>query len=105
MTQAAQDPVVVRYLRPDEPSPKSGDDDPWLSVEPFDNDGKFYGSGASRKSSGEDVIYASLAENDISLEKAISAAREWAKKYNVPVIYVRTEPEIEYPRIAEKNCG
>ena len=85
------------YLKPDEHIPyKEGDEDkPWLIVEPFDNDGKFYGTGGSHKPTGEWVGYASLAENDVSLEKAIAAAQEWAQKYSVPVIHVRIEPETD----------
>ncbi len=85
------------YLKPDEHVPyKDGDEDkPWLIVEPFDNDGKFYGTGGSHKPTGEWVGYASLAENDVSLEKALAAAQEWAQKYSVPVIHVRTEPETD----------
>jgi hypothetical protein len=82
----------VKYLQPDEPTPDGGDE-PWLTVEPFDSDGKFYGSGGSRKSTGEWVGYASLAENDVSLEKALAAAQDWAEKYKVSTIFVRTAPE------------
>jgi hypothetical protein len=87
--------AVVKYLQPDEPTPDAGDDQPWMTVEPFDNDGKFYGTGGSTKPTGEWVGYASLAENDVSLEKALAAALEWAAKYNVPLIYVRTKPQLD----------
>ena len=83
----------VVYLEPDEPYPVTGDDDPWLYIEPFDDDGKFYGTGGAAKPTGEWVGYGSLAENDVSLEKALAAAREWAEKYGVPTIYVRLKPE------------
>lgn len=83
----------VIYLQPSDPTPDPGDEAPWLFVEPLDRDGKFYGTGGSHKSTGEWVGYASLAENDVSLETALAAAHEWAEKYNVPIIYVRTVPE------------
>lgn len=82
----------LKYLKAGDPTPKAGDDASWLYVEPFDADGKFYGTGGAYKPTGEWVGYASLAENDVSLEKAIAAAREWADKYHVPTIYVRTVP-------------
>jgi hypothetical protein len=87
--------AVVKYLKPYEPNPVHGEDDPWLLVEAFDDDGKFYGTGASRKPRGEWVGYASLVENDVSLEKALAAAQEWAEKYGVPLIHVRTEPSAD----------
>ncbi|PJI88943.1 hypothetical protein DAH55_04465 [Sphingomonas koreensis] len=69
-----------------------GDDDPWLIVEASD-DGRFFGTGAAIKGSGESVIYVSLAENDCSLDSAIEAARRWAEKYNVPRIWVQPKPD------------
>ena len=69
------------YLTPIERAPyKDGDgDELWLIVKPFANDGKFCGTGESRKPTGEWVGYASRAENDVSLEKALAAAQEWAE--------------------------
>lgn len=37
-------------------------------------------------------MYASLAEDDASLEKALAAARAWAEKYSVPTIWVQLTP-------------
>jgi hypothetical protein len=74
------------------PWPEAKDDEPWLYVEPFDNSGKFYGSGWARKPGGEGIFYASLPEADVSLDRALAAAQEWAQKHNVPVIYLRTAP-------------
>jgi hypothetical protein len=96
MPKGPQVSVEVVYLEPHESYPASGDDDPWLRVEPFDDDGKFYGTGGATKPSGEWVGYASLAENDVNLDMALAAAREWAEKYKVPVIHVRTKPEHEH---------
>ena len=96
MPKGPQSLVEVIYLEQHEPYPASGDDAPWLYVEPFDNDGKFYGTGGANKPTGEWVGYASLAENDVSLERALAAAQEWAEKYGVRVIYVRTKPELEH---------
>ena len=87
--------VAIKFLKPDEPMPDDGEDATWLLIEPFDNDGKYYGTGAARTPTGGWVGYASLAENDVSLERALEAARAWAKKYDVSVICVRTEPETE----------
>lgn len=73
--------------------PIAGDREPWLRIEAFDSDGKYYGSGWAEKPDGSGVFYASLPENDASLEAALSAATEWADKYRVPIIHVRTEPQ------------
>jgi len=87
--------VRLIYLEPHEQHPHIEDDIPRLYVEPFDDDGKFYGSGGARQPTGEWMGYASLPENDISLEKALTAARDWAEKYGVQTIYVRIKPEQE----------
>jgi hypothetical protein len=42
------------------------------------------------KPSGECVFYISLSENDVSLEVAIAAAREWAAEHGVSRIWVQT---------------
>lgn len=70
--------------------PNVGVNGRWLLVEACD--GKFYGSGGSWKPTGEWVGYASLAKDDISLEAAMSAAEEWAAKYNVLTIWVQLSP-------------
>jgi len=87
--------VEIVYLEPHEPYPAGGEDDPWLYVEPFEDDGKFYGTGGPHKPTGEWVGYRSLAENDVSLDKALTAAKAWAEKYGVPAIHVRLKPELE----------
>jgi hypothetical protein len=56
------------------------------------DDGRFFGTGWGRKPSGEGVFYASLAENDASLETAIAAATEWAVERGVSRIWVQTSP-------------
>ena len=66
--------------------------EPWLMVEASD-DGRFFGTGSAYKPSGEDVIYASLPENDVSLEAALRAATEWAVKYAVRRIWVQATPD------------
>ena len=83
--------VELVYLAPNEDKPESPDEERWLIVEAND-EGGFYGSGWSRKPSGESVFYRSLAEDDVSLEAAIAAAIKWAEKYSVPKIWVQREP-------------
>ena len=58
----------------------------------FQGDGRFFGTGASWKASGEWVGYGSLIEDDISLERALAAAQVWALKYSVPTIWVQVTP-------------
>jgi len=83
--------VEIVYLRPDEQMPEVGDEERWITIDAND-DGRFFGSGWSRRPSGESVFYRSLPEHDISLEAAIAAATEWAEKYSVPTIWVQREP-------------
>lgn len=78
----------VIYLSPHEQTPDLGDDQRWLVVEASD-DGRFFGTGSSRKADGEWVGYGSLAEDDVSLESALEAAQAWADKYLVPTIWVQ----------------
>jgi hypothetical protein len=81
--------ATIRYLDVGEEMPDLGDDAPWLRIESTP-DGKFFGSGASTKPDGSWVGYGSLEENDDSFELAIAAAKEWAEKHDVPVIWVET---------------
>ena len=81
----------VVYLQPDEQMPDSGDDQPWLTIDASD-DGRFFGTGSSRKTSGEWVGYGSLAKDDVSLETALAAAQAWAEEYRVPIIWVQLKP-------------
>lgn len=83
--------VELVYLSSGEEMPDGGDDQPWLIVE-ASNDGLFFGSGASWKQNGDWVGYRSLNEDDISLELALAAAKEWAVKYGVPTIWVQECP-------------
>lgn len=46
----------IIYLSPSEQMPDHGDEEPWLVVEASD-DGRFYGTGAAWKPSGEWVGY------------------------------------------------
>lgn len=71
--------------------PDFGDDDVWVTVEASD-DGRFFGTGASTKQSGDEIFYISLNESDLSLDVAVQAAVAWAKKYNVPKIWVQATP-------------
>ena len=73
-------------LDPDAERPLVADDQPWLYVE--ETDGLFFGSGAAWKTSGEWVGYVSLSENDADLDTAVEAALDWARRYNVPTIWV-----------------
>ena len=83
--------VELVHLAPDESAPEPLDEERWIYVEAND-EGGFYGSGWSRKPSGESVFYRSLSEDDVTLEAAIAAAIEWAEKYSVPRIWVQREP-------------
>jgi hypothetical protein len=79
------------YLSPGAHMPELGDDEPWLIVEASDN-GRFFGSGAAWKPSGEWVGYRSLSEDDGSLADALAAAERWAAQYGVNTIWVQTTP-------------
>jgi hypothetical protein len=78
------------YLSADQKMPDFGDDQRWILIH-HSGDGRFFGSGASWKSTGEWVGYRSLAEDDVSLEAALSAAQEWANKYDVPTIWIEAQ--------------
>lgn len=80
--------VEIIHLAAGEQMPEMPDNEPWLIVEASD-DGRFFGTGSAFRASGESVFYASLAESDISLDSAITAARSWAIKYRVPRIWVQ----------------
>jgi len=83
--------VELVYLSPGEQLPERADDEPWIMVEASD-DGRFFGTGCGRNSSGESVFYVSLSENDTSLEAAIAAATQWAVERGVSRIWVQTAP-------------
>lgn len=83
--------AAIFYLSPGEQMPDHGDDEPWLIVE-ASHDGRFFGTGAARKPSGELVGYGSLPENDNALADALAAAERWAAKYSVPTIWVQATP-------------
>ena len=82
----------VVYLAAGEEMPDEGDDMRWLRIE-HSSDGRFFGTGASWKESGEWVGYGSLAEDDISFERALAAARAWTERYRVPKIWVEASEE------------
>ncbi len=81
----------IIYLTPGEAMPVVADGEPWLFVEAAD-DGRFFGSGAAWKQTGEWVGYGSLIEDDRSLATAIAAAERWAARYSVPTIWVQAIP-------------
>jgi hypothetical protein len=81
----------VVYLLPGVEMPDAGDGKPWLIIEAATS-GLFYGSGGSYRPNGEWVGYASLAEDDVSLERALAAAERWATKYQVPTIWIQLQP-------------
>ena len=83
--------VDVIYLRPGEEVPEVPDDEPWLTVEASD-DGRFFGSGWSRKPSGENAFYRSQSDDDVTLDAAIAAATKWAEERGVSRIWVQTTP-------------
>ena len=80
------------FLSPGERMPELPEDEPWLTLEASD-DGRFFGTGYGRKPSGEDVFYVSLAETDVSLEAAITAATDWASERGVLRIWVQATPD------------
>jgi hypothetical protein len=81
----------VTYLEANEEMPDHSDDEPSLTVEASD-DGRFFGTGWGRMPTGETVFYASLAEDDVSLERALAAAQVWAARRGVMRIWVQTKP-------------
>jgi hypothetical protein len=83
--------VEVIYLKPGHEMPELHDDEPWLTVE-ASGDGRFFGTGFARTQSGEAVFYASPAESDASMPKALAAAEVWATKYGVRRIWVQAAP-------------
>ena len=82
--------VDIVYLAPGEGMPNVDDGDRWLIIKA--GDGEFYGTGGSWKPTGEWVGYGSLAEDDVSLEAALAAAKKWAVKYDVPTVWVQLSP-------------
>ncbi|MDQ3139282.1 MAG: hypothetical protein M3Q15_00960 [Pseudomonadota bacterium] len=58
-----------------------------------DQSGLFYGTGFGRNPAGEAIIYASLPENDVSLEAALAAGISWAEAHQVHTIYVQQHGE------------
>jgi hypothetical protein len=82
--------ATVVYLSPGEEMPDVADHCPWLLIH-HSGDGRFFGSGASWKPSGEWVGYRSLSDDDGSLEAAIGVAQQWAALYSVPTIWVEAQ--------------
>jgi len=82
---------VVEIIRfhTDAELPLLADEDPWIFIEEFE-EGMFFGSGGAWKPSGEWVGYGSLSEDDVDLDRAVKAACEWARRYNVPTIWIFT---------------
>ena len=80
------------YLAPGERMPDLSSCETWLTIEASDN-GRFFGTGCGRNSSGEDVFYVSAAESDGSLEAAVAAATNWANERGVRCIWVQATPE------------
>ncbi|WP_242181605.1 hypothetical protein [Sphingomonas sp. CARO-RG-8B-R24-01] len=83
--------AAIIYLSPGEQMPACGDEEPWLMVE-ASGDGRFFGSGAAWKPSGEWVGYGSLPKDDGALADALTAAEQWADQYSVSTIWVQTNP-------------
>jgi hypothetical protein len=84
--------VEIVQLAAGEQMPEMPEEEPWLTVE-ASKDRRFFGSGGAYKPTGEAVFYASLAEDDVSLEAALRAATEWAVKYRVRRIWVQATPD------------
>lgn len=80
----------IVYLARGGGMPNVDNGDRWLIIEA--DDGEFYGTGGSWKPTGEWVGYGSLAEDDVSLEAALAAAKKWAAKYDVPTVWVQLSP-------------
>jgi hypothetical protein len=79
--------VEVVDLSPGEKRPHGGEDDPWMEVR-CTRDGFFFGTGSGYREDGERVHYISHSENDVSLERALTAALEWAGRRGVATLYV-----------------
>ena len=80
--------ATVITLLPGVEPPESSEDEGWMWVE-ADTNGLFYGTGGSQKRDGAGVFYASMPEHDVSLERAVSAACEWADAHGVEIVYVQ----------------
>jgi hypothetical protein len=83
-------PEII-HVEAGQPMPDFGDDELWITVEASD-DGRFFGTGWSRKAAGNGVFYISLPESDGSLGAAVEAATRWAVEYHVPRIWVQAAP-------------
>ena len=83
--------IELIYLQPGEEMPEMSDDEPWLIVEASD-DGRFFGTGWARPLTGEDVFFVSLPEDDVSLDAAVAAARNWADERAISTVWVQTTP-------------
>lgn len=79
--------ATIVHLSPGEEMPNEGEDKPWLLIH-HSGDGRYFGSGASWRETGEWVGYRSLPEDDVSLEAAIDAAQQWADRYGVTTIWI-----------------
>ena len=79
--------VEVIYLAPGEAPREHAEDEGWLHID-VTPDGFFFDSGADWLPGGERVNYVSRPEDDVSLERALKAALDWADRRGVPRIYV-----------------
>jgi hypothetical protein len=79
--------VEVIYLAPGEQPREHAEDEGWLHIDATP-DGFFFGSGTGWLPGGERVNYVSRREDDVSLERALEAALDWAGRRGVPRIYV-----------------
>ncbi|HEY3814056.1 MAG TPA: hypothetical protein VGL66_12595 [Caulobacteraceae bacterium] len=77
-------PTVIQLRAGEEPP----EEEYWLTIE-RDVSGLFFGTGAGRTVDGTAIFYASLPENDQSLELALAAASAWADAHFVEHIYVQ----------------
>ncbi len=77
----------IVHLKPGEERPPGGGDDAWMEVR-CTHDGFFFGTGSGYREDGERVHYISRSEDDVSLERALTAAREWAERRGVATLYI-----------------
>lgn len=61
---------------------------PWILIE-NDESGNWYGTGFGIADNGDETMYISKVESDISFHAAVDSALIWARLNKVEVIYIR----------------
>lgn len=76
---------IIALNSEDADPPKGGI---WILIEE-DSSGNWYGTGFSTNADGAEVIYISDSAADVSYNRSVAAALQWAEQHGVSVIYVR----------------